>query len=51
VCIDGALSMIDYRLDVVAKIKVAHKEILFTRSIIHREHLATTTNWFEKRAK
>jgi len=34
--------MTDYRFGVVAKMKVAHKEILFTHGIIHREHLAAT---------
>ena len=42
VCTDGAASMTGYRSDVVAKIKeVAHKEMLFTHCIIHREHLAS----------
>jgi len=42
--IDGAASMNDYyRLGAVAKIKIAHKEILFTLGIFHWEHLATTT--------
>ena len=42
VCTDGAASMTGYRFGVVAKIKeVAHKEILFTHCIIHREHLAS----------
>jgi len=30
----------DYRLGVVAKIKVAHKEMLFAHCIINLEHLA-----------
>ena len=39
VCTDGAASMTGYRSGVVAKIKeVAHKEMLFTHCIIHREH-------------
>jgi len=42
VCRDGAASMTDCRL-VVAKIKVARKEILFTHGIIHRGHLAATS--------
>ena len=34
--------MTGYRSGVVAKIKeVAHKEMLFTHCIIHREHLAS----------
>ena len=42
VCTDGAASMTGYRSGVVAKIKeVAHKEMLFTHCIIHREHLAS----------
>ena len=42
VCTDGAASMTGYRSGVVSKIKeVAHKEMLFTHCIIHREHLAS----------
>ena len=42
VCTDGVASMTGYRSVVVAKIKeVAHKEMLFTHGIIHREHLAS----------
>ena len=42
VCSDGAASMTGYRSGVVPKIKeVAHKEMLFTHCIIHREHLAS----------
>ena len=43
VCTDGAASCeTGYRSGVVAKIKeVAHKEMLFTYCIIHREHLAS----------
>ena len=42
VCTDGAASMTGYRSGVLAKIKeVAHKEMLFTHCIIHREHLAS----------
>ena len=42
VCTDGAASITGYRSGVVAKIKeVAHKEMLFTHCIIHREHLAS----------
>ena len=42
VCTDGAASMTGYRSGVVAKIKeFAHKEMLFTHCIIHREHLAS----------
>ena len=42
VCTDGAASMTSYRFGVAAKIKeIAHKEILFTHCIIHREHLAS----------
>ena len=38
---DGAASITGYRSGVVAKIKeVAHKEMLLTHCIIHREHLA-----------
>ena len=41
VCTDVAASMTGYRSGVVAKIKeVAHKELLFTHCIIHREHLS-----------
>ena len=39
---DGAASITGYRSGVVAKIKeVAHKEMLFTHCIIHREHLTS----------
>ena len=42
VCTDGAASITGYRSGVVAKIKeVAHKEMLFTHCIIHREHLTS----------
>jgi len=42
VCTDGAASMTDYRLGIVAKIKgVTYREMLFTHCIIHLEHLAT----------
>jgi len=40
VCTDGTASIPDYNLGVVAQIKEAHKEMLFTYCAIHLEHLA-----------
>ena len=43
-CTDGAATTIGYHSNVIAKTKeVAHKEMLFTHCIIHREHLASKT--------